>query len=283
MNKTRKIIKKAIVEFVNEHYGEEEDDACYNLDALTDAVMAALKSADKKQQEPEKAEFLDVNQETGVVKMVTEKGTIIAEFYSNDEYAGVNVDAKVNEDLYYLYNAELPTIVEEGAYPLTSRLYAGNADTEIDNPVALMQHLPREDRDDSKRVIFVDNDSATAVSDRLYSPENGVQTIDDLSKRNAESPKQRAMKRAKDLITAFCEREYECKPDLTDLEKVGLAYTTVNDHELQVYVDLVNYRYYATVDGNEVLSEQYPNIFTMCDMLGTISFDGMIEEVEEKN
>ena len=50
------------------------------------------------------------------------------------------------------------------------------------------------------------------------------------------------MERAKDLITEFCANEYgDDKPiDFSDLTKIPIAHTTVNDNDLsvQAYVNL---------------------------------------------
>ena len=48
---------------------------------------------------------------------------------------------------------------------------------------------------------------------------------------------------AKELINRFCQSEYGSPADFSNLEKIGIAYTTVTDEEIpvQVNVDLVHY------------------------------------------
>ena len=55
---------------------------------------------------------------------------------------------------------------------------------------------------------------------------------------------QALLEQAKELIDQFCQEEYDSYADFSDLENVGIAYTTVTDEEIpiQVNVDLVNYR-----------------------------------------
>ena len=56
--------------------------------------------------------------------------------------------------------------------------------------------------------------------------------------------------KAKRLINEFCESEYDHGCEFEDLEHIGVAYTTTGDgkHDLQVEVDLVNYRMVVLVD-----------------------------------
>ena len=58
------------------------------------------------------------------------------------------------------------------------------------------------------------------------------------------TPNQSLLEQAKGLIDQFCQKEYNSPADFSDLEKVGIAYTTVTDEEIpiQVNVDLVHYR-----------------------------------------
>ncbi len=47
-----------------------------------------------------------------------------------------------------------------------------------------------------------------------------------------------AMRQAKETINAFCQEEYGEDADFSDLRKVGIAYSTVTDEELEAQIDL---------------------------------------------
>ena len=65
-----------------------------------------------------------------------------------------------------------------------------------------------------------------------------------------------ALEKAKRLINDFCESEYDHGCEFKDLEHVGIAYTTTEDgkHDIQIEVDLVNYKMVALID-NKVTDE----------------------------
>lgn len=89
------------------------------------------------------------------------------DFYNDGCAYGMYASAATGEEnglrAYTLGNFELPS--EELEYPfVTSRLYAGDEETETDSPVAIMVHPLRKDGDNSKRLICVDRDFASARS-----------------------------------------------------------------------------------------------------------------------
>lgn len=90
-----------------------------------------------------------------------------------------------------------------------------------------------------------------------------------------------SMERAKRLITEYCEREEFAVPEFRDLNHINLAYTTTEDeeHELQVYVNLIRYEIVYTVDGGQYSNTQYPDNNSLCDHeLEDVTFELLINE-----
>ena len=84
---------------------------------------------------------------------------------------------------------------------------------------------------------------------------------------------------AKQLINEFCEYEYSGSAKFDDLEHVGLMYTTTGDgeHDLQVEVDLVNYRMVALVDWKVAEVIQYDSLEHLIDEeLEVLDFESLL-------
>lgn len=93
------------------------------------------------------------------------------------------------------------------------------------------------------------------------------------------------LEQAKELIDQFCQEEYDSYADFSDLEKVGIAYTTVIDGEIpiQVNVDLVNYRVERYLDGQFLERRQYNNLEALIqNELTDLTFDDLISVSEEE-
>ena len=87
---------------------------------------------------------------------------------------------------------------------------------------------------------------------------------------------QALLEQAKELIDQFCQEEYDSYADFSDLEKVGIAYTTVTDEEIpiQVNVDLVNYRVERYLDGQFLERRQYESLDELIqNELAELDFD----------
>ena len=96
---------------------------------------------------------------------------------------------------------------------------------------------------------------------------------------------QSLLEQAKELIDQFCQEEYDSYADFSDLEKVGIAYTTVIDGEIpiQVNVDLVNYRVERYLDGQFLERRQYNNLEALIqNELTDLTFDDLISVSEEE-
>ena len=100
-------------------------------------------------------------------------------------------------------------------------------------------------------------------------------TYDEIHDEGFES----TLGKAKRLINQFCECEYDHGCEFKDLEHVGLAYTTTTDdqHDLQVEVDLVNYRMVALVDWKEADVIQYDSLEHLIEEeLEVLDFENLI-------
>ena len=96
---------------------------------------------------------------------------------------------------------------------------------------------------------------------------------------------QALLEQAKELIDQFCQEEYDSYADFSDLEKVGIAYTTITDEEIpiQVNVDLVNYRVERYLDGQFLGRRQYDNLEALIqNELTDLTFDDLISVSEEE-
>lgn len=96
---------------------------------------------------------------------------------------------------------------------------------------------------------------------------------------------QALLEQAKELIDQFCQEEYDSYADFSDLEKVGIAYTTITDEEIpiQVNVDLVNYRVERYLDGQFLERRQYDNLEALIqNELTDLTFDDLISVSEEE-
>ena len=92
-----------------------------------------------------------------------------------------------------------------------------------------------------------------------------------------------ALEKAKRLINDFCESEYDSKANFDDLEHVGLAYTTSGDgkHDIQIEVDLVNYKMVSIIDGRVAQVVLFPNLERLIDEeLEVLDFENLIAMVD---
>ena len=101
-----------------------------------------------------------------------------------------------------------------------------------------------------------------------------------------EKEKQNLMEEAKRLVEDYCHREFgeDAVADFTNLAKIPIAYTTSEDdqHEIQVYLNLLDYNSETFIDGNCVWREQYENLEEMvADVLPYLDFDDLVSVSEE--
>lgn len=94
------------------------------------------------------------------------------------------------------------------------------------------------------------------------------------------------IERAKQLIAEYCVREFgeDSKPDFSDLAKVPIAFTTTEDdeHEIQVYVDLIGCSLDTYVDGEPYGFEQYGSLAELNEnVLEGMAFDELVAVEDE--
>ena len=90
---------------------------------------------------------------------------------------------------------------------------------------------------------------------------------------------ERLMEQAKNLINDFCVEEYSSEADFSDLTRVGIAYTTITDKELevQVEVDLVHFQIKTLVENQVVRFTEYKSLEDMVEHgLTGLSFDDLV-------
>lgn len=98
----------------------------------------------------------------------------------------------------------------------------------------------------------------------------------------AASEKESLLAKAKRLISKFCNDEYGYRADFSDLTNIDIAYTSVSNsldeyYDVQVTVDLINYRLITKVDGVVRQSDEYANLETFIDdCLEYLSFDDLV-------
>ena len=90
---------------------------------------------------------------------------------------------------------------------------------------------------------------------------------------------ERLMEQAKNLINDFCVDEYSSEADFSDLTRVGIAYTTITDKELevQVEVDLVHFQIRTLVENQVVRFTEYKSLEELVEHgLTGLSFDDLV-------
>ena len=113
---------------------------------------------------------------------------------------------------------------------------------------------------------------------RAHGGKGNSQDVADFIEREflSEEPEPALLEIAKEFINDFCEAEYGSPADFSDLEKVGIAYTTVTDEEIpiQVNADLVHYRIERYLDGKFLERRQYESLDELIqNELAELDFD----------
>ena len=113
---------------------------------------------------------------------------------------------------------------------------------------------------------------------RAHGGKGNSQDVADFIEREflSEETEPASLEIAKEFINDFCEAEYGSPADFSDLEKVGIAYTTVTDEEIpiQVNADLVHYRIERYLDGQFLERRQYESLDELIqNELAELDFD----------
>ena len=122
---------------------------------------------------------------------------------------------------------------------------------------------------------------------RAHGGKGNCQDVADFIEREflSEEPEPASLEIAKEFINDFCVTEYGSPADFSDLEKVGIAYTTVTDEEIpiQVNADLVHYRIERYLDGKFLERRQYESLDELIqNELADLDFDDLASVSDEE-
>ena len=122
---------------------------------------------------------------------------------------------------------------------------------------------------------------------RAHGGKGNSQDVADFIEREflSEEPEPASLDVAKEFINDFCEAKYGSPADFSDLEKVGIAYTTVTDEEIhiQVNADLVHYRIERYLDGRFLERRQYESLDELIqNELAELDFDDLVSVSDEE-
>ena len=96
--------------------------------------------------------------------------------------------------------------------------------------------------------------------------------------------KQYYFEQAQKYINDFCDAEYDQTADFSNINEVGIAYTTITDEEipLQINADLENYQIKYYLDNRLYKTEDYDSLQEMVeDALSVLDFNELIYTVEQ--
>ena len=122
---------------------------------------------------------------------------------------------------------------------------------------------------------------------RAHGGKGNSQDVADFIEREflSEETEPASLEIAKEFINDFCEAEYGSPADFSDLEKVGIAYTTVTDEEIpiQVNADLVHYRIERYLGGQFLERRQYESLDELIqNELAELDFDDLVSISDEE-
>ena len=122
---------------------------------------------------------------------------------------------------------------------------------------------------------------------RTHGGKGNSQDVADFIEREflSEEPEPASLEIAKEFINDFCEAEYGSPADFSDLEKVGIAYTTVTDAEIpvQVNADLVHYRIERYLGGQFLERRQYESLDELIqNELAELDFNDLVSVSDEE-
>lgn len=157
-----------------------------------------------------------------------------------------------------------------------SRMGYGEDDAQAVENIAQQLHDPIQ-REEIRRLLQSFLDHADPEEEIAVDVTLCIEQIAELPP--ALTPEQALLEQAKERIDQFCQKEYDSPADFSDLEKVGIAYTTVTDAEIpvQVNADLVHYRMERYLDGQFLERRQYESLDELIqNELAELDFDDLI-------
>ena len=156
---------------------------------------------------------------------------------------------------------ELLEMIDEG--PLTN--------SQVD---ALLEHTPVIENIYEHSLLIEDNSHNVIVT----------AILDYADRLAAEHDKHYYFEHAQKYINEFCDREYGSTADFSNINEVGIGYTTVTDDEieLQVNADLENYQIKYYLDNRLYKTEDYDNLKDMVEnALSVLDFNELVYTVEK--
>lgn len=86
------------------------------------------------------------------------------------------------------------------------------------------------------------------------------------------------------LINEYCEKEFDSNANFSNMDHIGLAYTTDEETELpiEVYADLETFRLVKEYDGKIVNEQLFENFTDMNAVLGNLEFDELVALSDEE-
>ncbi len=163
-----------------------------------------------------------------------------------------------------------------------SRMGYGEDDAQAVENIAQQLHDPVQ-REEIRRLLQSFLDHADPEEEIAVDITLCMEQIAELPP--ALTPEQALLEQAKERIDQFCQKEYDSPADFSDLEKVGIAYTTVTDEEIpiQVNADLVHYRIERYLDGQFLERRQYESLDELIqNELAELDFDNLVSVSDEE-
>ena len=163
-----------------------------------------------------------------------------------------------------------------------SRMGYGEDDAQTVENIARQLHDPVQ-REEIRRLLQSFLDHADPEEEIAVDITLCMEQIAELPP--ALTPEQALLEQAKERIDQFCQKEYDSPADFSDLEKVGIAYTTVTDAEIpvQVNADLVHYRMERYLDGQFLERRQYESLDELIqNELAELDFDDLVSVSDEE-
>ena len=165
-----------------------------------------------------------------------------------------------------------------------SRMGYGEDDAQAVENIAQQLHDPVQ-REEIRRLLQSFLDHADLEEEIAVDITLCMEQIAELPLALTPEPEPASLEIAKEFINDFCEGEYGSPADFSDLEKVGIAYTTVTDAEIpvQVNADLVHYRIERYLGGQFLERRQYESLDELIqNELAELDFDGLVSVSDEE-
>lgn len=165
-----------------------------------------------------------------------------------------------------------------------SRMGYGEDDAQALENIAQQLHDPVQ-REEIRRLLQSFLDHADPEEEIAVDITLCMEQIGELPLALTPEPEPASLEIAKEFINDFCEGEYGSPADFSDLEKVGIAYTTVTDAEIpvQVNADLVHYRIERYLGGQFLERRQYESLDELIqNELAELDFDGLVSVSDEE-